>query len=61
MREAVGSLMWLSAMTRPDITNAVRAVARCAHQPTEILRQAIMKILSHLDGTKSLGIIYEGG
>ena len=27
-REAVGSLMWLSTMTRPDISNAVRAVAR---------------------------------
>ena len=31
VREAIGSLMWLSTMTRPDITNAVRAVARYAH------------------------------
>ena len=44
VREAVGSLMWLSTMTRPDI-NAVRAVARYAHEPTERLWQAIMKIL----------------
>ena len=34
-REAVGSLMWLSTMTRPDISNAVRAVARHCHNPTE--------------------------
>ena len=61
MREAVGSLMWLSTMTRPDITNAVRAVARYAHEPTERLWQAIMKILSYLSGTKSLGITYVGG
>ena len=43
-------------MTRPDITNAVRAVARYAHEPTERLWQAITKTLSYLNGTKSLGI-----
>ena len=35
-REAVGSLMWLSTITRPtDISNAVRAVARHSHNPTD--------------------------
>ena len=58
VREAIGSLMWLSTMTRPDITNAVRAVARYAHEPTERLWQAITKILSYLNGTKSLSITY---
>ena len=61
VREAVGSLMWLSAMTRPDITNAVRAVKRYAHEPTERLWPAITKILSYLNGTKSLGITYVRG
>ena len=61
VREAIGSLMWLSTMTRPDITNAVRAVARYAHKPTERLWQAIMKILSYLNGTRSLGITYVRG
>ena len=37
VREAIGGLMWLSTMTRPDIPNAVRAVARYAHEPTERL------------------------
>ena len=36
VREAIGSLMLLSTMTRPDITNAVRAVARYAHEPTSV-------------------------
>ena len=53
--------MWLSTTTRPDITNAVRAVARYAHEPTERLWQAIMKTLSYLNGTKSLGITYVRG
>ena len=61
MREAVGSLMWLLSMTRPDITNAVRAVARYAHEPTERLWQAITKILPYLNGTKHLSITYVRG
>ena len=61
VREAVGSLMWLSTVTRPDITNAVRAVARYAHEPTERLWQAITKIISYLSGTKSLVITYVRG
>ena len=48
-------------MTRPDITNTVRAVARCAHEPTERLWKAITKILSYLNGTKSLGTTYVRG
>ena len=32
-RELVGSLMRLANQTRPDISNAVRAVARFAHTP----------------------------
>ena len=32
-REAVGALMWLTTMTRPDIACAVRAVARFCENP----------------------------
>ena len=61
VREAVGSLLWLSTMTRPDITNAVRAVARYAHTPTKRLWDPIMKIFSYLKGTPSFGITYVRG
>ena len=48
-------------MTRPDITKAVREVARYAHEPIGRLWRAITKILSSLNGTKSLGITYVRG
>ena len=39
-REAVGSLVWLSTMTRPDISIAVRGVLRLSNNPTEKHRKA---------------------
>ena len=56
VKKAAGSLLWLSTMTRPNIPNAVRAVARYAHTPAERLWQAIMKIFSYFNGTKSFAI-----
>ena len=60
-REVVGCLMWVLTMTRPDITNAVRAVARQAHAPTARLWITITKIIVYLHGTKDLGITYVRG
>ena len=54
VRKAVGSRLWLSTMTRPDITNAVRAVARYAHIPTERPWQVITKILPCLSLNQKL-------
>ena len=63
VKEAVGSLLCLSTMTRQEITNAMRALARYAHEPTKRLWRAIAitKILSCLNGTKRLGITYLRG
>ena len=44
--EAVGSVMWLSTMTRPDISNAVRAVARHSHNPTDRHWKTVLKIMA---------------
>ena len=55
-REAVGSLMWLSTMTRPDISNAVRAVARHSHNPTDRHLKAGFKIMAYLHGTRGSGL-----
>ena len=44
-RKMVGSLMWITNQTRPDIANAVRAVARFSHDPKEVHIKAARKII----------------
>ena len=58
VRAAVGSLIWLGGMTRPDIANAVRAVARQAHDPAERQWRVVRKIISYLNKTKDLGLVF---
>ena len=57
-REAVGSLMWLSTMTRPDISNPVRAVAPHSHNPTDRHWKAVLKIMAYLHGTRGMGLTF---
>ncbi|CAN0002635.1 unnamed protein product [Hapterophycus canaliculatus] len=53
--------VWLVTMTRPDIANAVRAVARHSHNPTERHWKAVLKIVQSLLGNKHLGLTVERG
>ena len=58
IRATVGSLTWLGGMTRPDIGNAVRAVARQAHDLAERHWRAVKKIIPYLNKTKDLGLVF---
>ena len=60
-RELVGSLMWLSISTRPDIANAVRAVARYCTAPKAIHWKAALGILEYINGTSEYGITFQRG
>ena len=60
-RELVGSLMWLSISTRPDIANAVRAVARYCTVPRTIHWKAALSILEYINGTSEYGITFQRG
>ena len=60
-REAVGSLMWLANTTRPDLSQAVRAVARHSHDPGISHWKAVVKILSYVASTTDLGLTYRRG
>ena len=54
----VGSLLYLSTKTRPDIAYAVGSVARFSANPTKEHWTAVKRILRYLNGTIKLGLLY---
>lgn len=58
--QLVGSLMYISVCTRPDIAQAVGALARYMAAPTVIHWQAAKGILRYIAGTRDYGITYGG-
>lgn len=59
--QLIGSLMYLSVCTRPDISQAVGALARYMAQPTETHWQAAKHVLRYLAGTAKYGITFGAG
>ena len=57
-RELVGCLMWLANQTRPDIANAVRAVARYANQPREVHWRTAIGIFEYVFSTSDFDITF---
>jgi len=57
-REAVGSLLFVSLVSRPDITYAVGLVSRYLEKHNNSHWQAVKRIFRYLKGTKNLGIMY---
>ena len=57
-REVVGSLLWLSLGTRPDITYAVSQVAKFSSNPGPQHWEAVHRIIRYLHGTRTLGLTY---
>ena len=55
----VGSLLYASIATRPDIAQAVGAVSKFNSCPTEAHLTAVKRIFRYLKGTINLGIKYE--
>jgi len=59
-REAVGSLMFVSVVSRPDITYAVNQVSRFLNNPGKRHWIAVKRIMRYLKGTVDCGILYDG-
>ena len=55
---AVGSLQYLSTMTRPDITFAVSTVAKFCSKPTKEHWIAVKRIMRYLKGSINYGLLY---
>ena len=60
-RPLVGSLMWLSVMTRPDIANALRACARHSHNPSPRHWKALLQVAAYVNATKEMGLRFVRG
>jgi transposase InsO family protein len=59
-QEMVGSLMWLSTITRPDIQYAVSKLAQFNVNPSEDAIIACKHVFRFLRGTPAKGILYSG-
>ncbi|OWZ33152.1 hypothetical protein C356_05475 [Cryptococcus neoformans c45] len=59
-QELVGSLLWLTGCTRPDIAFAASFLARYTASPTEEHWQLALRVLSYLSHTQGLGITLGG-
>lgn len=58
-RQAVGSLMYLTSATRPDLMYAVSAVSEKLDSPTLNSWNAVRRIYKYLRGTTDYGLFYK--
>lgn len=58
-REAVGSLMFVATVSRPDIAFAVHNVSRYINKHNDFHWQAVKRIMKYFIGTANYGIKYE--
>lgn len=59
-QSAIGSLMYLSVCTRPDISYIVSNLARFSTETTKEHWKALKRIFRYLRGTAKYGIRYTG-
>jgi len=59
-QEMVGSCLWLSNTTRPDLTFASSVLSRVSHSPTDLAVDTARRVLGHALHTKSFGLTLGG-
>uniref|UniRef100_A0ABD2W186 Retrovirus-related Pol polyprotein from transposon TNT 1-94 n=1 Tax=Trichogramma kaykai TaxID=54128 RepID=A0ABD2W186_9HYME len=58
-KEAIGSLMFLAYITRPDLSFSVGVLSRFAENPSKVHWNAIKRIIKYLKGTLAHGLVYK--
>lgn len=59
-REAVGALLFLSSVSRPDIAYAVNVISRYVNNPGPSHVTAVKRIVRYLINSKDMSIVYQG-
>ena len=57
-QSAVGSILYISTRTRPDVSYAIGSCARFSANPTKCHWTAVKRIMRYLKGTFNFGLIY---
>ncbi|KAH9113192.1 hypothetical protein AeMF1_012581 [Aphanomyces euteiches] len=57
-RAIVGSLVYLTTCTRPDLAHAVQRLSRYLHAPKECHMNGAKRVMSYLQRTKNFGLQY---
>jgi hypothetical protein len=60
-QELIGSLIYLSGCTRPDIAQAVEVLSRFMSAPTDVHLSAAKQVIRYLAGTVNLGLQFSRG
>jgi hypothetical protein len=55
----IGSLWWLTGISRPDIYYAVHQCSKIQNKPNVVLENCLVKILEYLSYTKHIGVVYK--
>ncbi|XP_056641526.1 uncharacterized protein LOC130448265 [Diorhabda sublineata] len=60
-REAIGSLLYLATISRPDISFAVNYLSRFCNNPMKSHQAMVKRVFQYLRGTVTAGIYFGGG
>lgn len=59
-RQVIGSAMYLSVGSRPDIAFTVSRLAQFVENPTQPLWVMAKRLLRYISGTRNIGLLYDG-